>query len=315
MNPRRSPSAYQAGVTVLIYDNPPGFAAKARAVLDRLAGLGANSVGVAFPLFQTNWTATDVHSDPSRTPSLDNLALFVHEAHQRGFTVMLRPLLDEESLHPNGQWRGAIKPSDPAAWFASYTRELTNYARFAQTNHVEILDVGTELVSLQADAGRWLDLTKELRTVYKGQLTYSANWSQPAVAFAQGLDFVGVDAFFPLNAPTNASAAAIAEAWQAWFSPLQDVARKAGKPLVITELGTTSEKDSYQQPWIWSHGTGVNLEAQSHYYVAACQALKPRASGMYWWVFYIDPPDDPANDISFAPEGKPAEAEIGRCYR
>ena len=315
VNPRSSPQAFQAGVTVLVYGNDPAFDSKTRAVLDRLAGLRVNSVSLAFPVFQSNWTASDVHTDAGQTPSLDNIATFSREAHRRGFTVMLRPLLDEQSLQPDGKWRGTISPTNPAAWFASYGAVMSSYARFAQANGVEVVDVATELVSLQGDTGRWTNLITTLRRLYRGQLTYSANWSQPSPGFGRALDFLGVDAFFPLGAPVNASTDQLVRAWSAWLPQLDQLGRTIGRPVLITELGTTSEKGSYQQPWVWSHGTGVSLEAQSRYYAAACQALKSRVTGMYWWDFGLDPLASPGSDIGFVPEGKPAELQIAACFR
>jgi len=315
VKPRDSPDAFQAGVTVLIYGNDPAFAAKTRAVLDRLAGLNVNTVGIAFPLFQGDWRATDVHTDPQKTPSQEYLASFIREAHRRHFTVMMRPLLDEESFHPDGKWRGTISPGDPNAWFAKYGAEIQRYARLAQTNHVEMFDVGTELMSLEADTPHWTALISAVRRDYGGQLTYSANWSQPTPGFGASLDFVGLDAFFPLNAPANADQTQLARAWQTWLAKIDKLGTSTGKPVVITELGTTSEIASYQQPWIWYHQSGVSLPAQARYYAASCAALKSRVRGMYWWDFSLDPPPKPTTDPGFIPAGKPAELEIARCFR
>lgn len=315
LNPRTSTSAFQAGVTVLVYGNDPAFVSKSRAVLDRLAGLGANTVSLAFPLFQSNWTASDVHADAAQTPTLDNMTSFIREAHRRGFTVMLRPLLDEQSLQPDGKWRGTISPKDPGAWFARYGAAIDPYARVAQANQVEIFDIGTELVSMQSDAAHWSSLITAMRRVYRGQVTYSANWTAPSLGFAFSLDFLGVDAFFPLDAPADASADQLLHAWQAWLPQLDQLGKAAGKPVVVTELGTTSEKASYRQPWVWNHGTGVSLEAQTRYYAASCEALRDRVAGIYWWDFGLDPLAAPGQDPGFVPEGKPAEQQIAACFR
>lgn len=311
LRPRTSDAAFQAGATVLVYANYSGFASKTGAVLDRLAGLGINSVGMAFPVFQDNWRSNVVHIDQAKTPSMDNLALFVGQAHRRGFTVMLRPLLDEQSLHPDGKWRGVISPSDPNQWFATYGAVLQQYAVFARANRIEVLDIGTELESMQPDAAHWRGIIASVRQLYSGQLTYSANWSQPSTGFGSALDFIGIDAFFPLDAPSNATVAQLTQAWQPWLPKIQDLGRVVGKPVLVTELGTTPEKNSYQQPWLWSHGTGPNVDDQANYYAASCQALKSQVSGMYWWDFELDPKTaaDP-----YSPEGKPAERQIAACF-
>src|SRR2546421_4671201 len=255
LNRRTSPTAFQAGMNVLVYGNDPEFLRKTKSTLDRLAALGVNTVSFAFPLFQTNWRSADVHADRVHTPSDENIGLFVQEAQRRGFTVMPRPLLDEESLHPDFQWRGSIQPTDPNAWFSSYTATIGHYASLAQANHVEMFDIGTELGSLQPDTAHWRGVIAAVRQLYSGELTYSANWTAPSPAFGSALDFLGVDAFFPLDAPSGASQAQLLRAWQAKLSLIEQAAKAAGKPVVVTEIGTTSENDSFQHPWIWHHAT------------------------------------------------------------
>ena len=224
---------------------------------------------------------------------------------------MLRPLLDEQSLHPDGKWRGVISPGDPNQWFATYGAVLRQYAVFARANRIEVLDIGTELESMQPDAAHWRGIIASVRQLYSGQLTYSANWSQPSTGFGSALDFIGIDAFFPLDAPSNATVAQLTQAWQPWLPKIQDLGRVVGKPVLVTELGTTPEKNSYQQPWLWSHGTGPNVDDQANYYAASCQALKSQVSGMYWWDFELDPTTaaDP-----YSPESKPAERQIAACF-
>src|ERR1700730_3836940 len=46
LHPRTQATDFQAGVTVLVYRNDPDFTHKAQQTLDRLAGLGVNSVGL-----------------------------------------------------------------------------------------------------------------------------------------------------------------------------------------------------------------------------------------------------------------------------
>jgi hypothetical protein len=312
--PRHGILDFQAGVTVLAYGNDPAFGQKARAVLEHLATLGVNSVGLAFPLYQSNWTASDVHADPTQTLTVANATAFTTEAHRRGFTVMLRPLLDEQSFHPDGKWRGLIQPSDPDGWFKTYAAALDPYVRLATAQHVEVFDVGTEFSSLQSDGPRWSRLIASVRRTYRGQVTYSANWQDPVPAFAKALDFLGVDAFYPLGTSSTATADALVTAWQPWLADIRRAAASTGKAVVITELGTTSEVGSYQQPWVWQHGTGVSLEAQAAYYDASCRALKPSVHGMYWWVFSLDAVATPSSDPGYEPEGKPAETQIGKCF-
>ena len=312
--PAPTPFPFEAGVNVLIYGNDPAFAAKANAQLDHLAQLHVNSVAFVFPIYQASWTATTINGDPVSTPSTSNMRAFIRAAHQRHMRVLLRPLLDEVSLHASGKWRGQIAPSNTAAWFASYTSLMMGYAQLGQAENVEIIDIGTELDSLQSSTQQWLNLISSLRSAYRGQLTYSANWAIWYPSFGWALDFLSIDAFFPLAVPVNASQQQLAAAWGQWVARANGFGYTYGKHVVFTELGTTAEVGSFQQPWLWNHNTGISMEAQRLYYAAACQALKGRIGGMYWWEYLLDPVPSPTADPGFDPQGKPADAEIGRCY-
>ena len=309
--------AFQGGVIVYDDGNDPGNLDAAKRLLDHLATLKVNSVALAFPLYQTSWTSTDVHADPAKTPSNDFIAGFIDSAHQRDLAVLLRPLIDDTPLEATGHWRGQLRPTDPGAWFASYKQVLVGYATIAAAHHAEVIDIGTELNSLQGNTGAWTDMITAIRGAYQGKLTYSSNWDVAYPGFASSLDFVSVDAFYPLNAPDNASVAQLVSTWAPWATKLQQVGSGTGKQVVLTELGTTSEVGSYRSPYNWQHGGVVSLEAQRSYYAASCQALKPLVGGMYWWVYYVNYFDKlvPAQDPGYQPAGKPAEQEIANCYR
>jgi len=312
--PAPTPFPFQAGVNVLVYGNDPAFATKANAQLAHLAQLHVNSVAFVFPIYQASWTATTVSADPVSTPSMANIRLFIRAAHQRHMRVLLRPLLDEASLHPAGKWRGQIAPTSTSAWFASYRSLLMGYAQLAQAENVEFIDIGTEFDSLQSSTQQWLNLIASVRGAYHGQLTYSANWAISYPSFGWALDFLSIDAFFPLSVPVNATQQQLVAAWGNWIARANGFASSFSKHVVFTELGTTSEVGSFQQPWIWNHNTGVSMEAQRLYYAAACQALKGRIGGMYWWEYVLDSQPSSATDPGYDPQGKPADLEISRCY-
>jgi hypothetical protein len=273
-----------------------------------------NSVSLTFPFYTSGWQASSVYTDPTETPTNANIALFIQLAHQRHLRVMIRPLMDEADLHPYGKWRGAIAPANVGAWFQSYTTLVVGYAQLAQSQHAEMIDVGTEFDSLQGYSGQWVTLISAVRRVFHGLVTYSANWAIWYPGFGWAVDFVSIDGFFPLSAPSGATPQQIAAAWSAWTGRVSGIGSEFGKPVVFTELGTTSEVASYQQPFIWQHGTGLSLSAQQVYYQGSCQLLRSWISGMYWWEYDLQPLTSPLSDSGYEPQGKPAETAMSRCY-
>ena len=315
LHPRTQATDFQAGVMVLVYGNDPDFGNRARQVLDRLVGLGVNSVGLVFPIYQTTARSTDIHADPARTPSQDRLALFIKEAHKRKFAVMLRPLLDEGSLGVDGNWRGTIGPQPLDSWFQAYESLILSYSRLAQQQRVEILDIGSEFNSLEANGAQWLRIIRLIRSVYGGQLTYSSviHNGYPA-QFSQALDFLSVDAYPALEAPVDATTAQLEQAWSPWSDDLQQNRIASGKPVVISELGTPSRVGSYLTPWTLKIGAPLDLEAQRRYYQASCSALKSATAGLYWWYASLGRSSAPLTDTGYDPTGKPAVHEIALCY-
>jgi hypothetical protein len=315
LRPRTQATDFQAGVMVLVYGNDPDFTHKAQQTLDRLAGLGVNSVGLVFPIYQTTARSTDIHADPARTPSQDRLTIFIQEAHKRGFAVMLRPLLDEGSLGVDGNWRGTIRPQPLDAWFQAYEALILSYARLAQQQRVEILDIGSELNTLEAAGAQWLRIINLIRGVFGGQLTYSSviHNGYPT-QFSQALDFLSVDAYPALEVPVDATTVQLEKAWGPWSDEFQQNRIASGKPLVISEVGTPSRVGSYLTPWTLKPGAPLDLEAQRRYYQASCGALKTTTAGLYWWYTTIGRSPAPLTDTGYDPTGKPAEHEIALCY-
>jgi hypothetical protein len=315
LKPRATQSDFQAGATLVLYGDNGELGSQAAPLLDRLAALGTNSLSIAFPFYQQSWTSSTVEDLAGATPSPVNLARLIRAARDRNFTVMLRPLIDEQSLIAEGQWRGSLRPASIRQWFESYASRLMPYVEVAQQEGAEIVCIGTELVSLEQEKQQWMDLIAKVRSNFRGELTYCANWdSFTRATFWEGLDFVGIDGFFPLNAPTQASVDEMIAAWQPWVRRIQQFQLSIGKPIVMTEVGVTAQRGSHRQPWLWNQGTPTDLDGQARYYRATCDALRSVVSGMYWWAVDLALPSPAAVDVGYNPLAKPAEAELQKCF-
>ena len=313
------PSAFQAGATLLLYGNDARYPTLAPAVLDRLAQDGVNSLAIVIPLYQSSRTANDIHINPIQTPSDEELASIVIDARDRGFSVLLRPVLDEGTLGPLPHWRGDIQPSSPTLWWVAYDSVFLHYATLAASLYVDSLGIGTELSSMESDASAWSALVAHVRTVYSGSLTYSSNWSSPLApsfiaSVVPALAFISVDAYYPLTNLASPTSDQLLAAWRSRVLPdLAQRTQAAHKPVVITELGIIPFDNVFNTPWAWQSSAAYDPLVQSRYYTSACQALKPQVSGLYWWQVGLVRPLAPQG--GFDPLVLPTtESAIKNCY-
>jgi len=325
-----SPIRGQHGITVTAYTDP-AFATKANGFLDHVSALGVNSLNMLVWFQQSTNTSNDPHL-ASYTATPQQMQLLIAGAHQRGMSVMIRPIMDDGNIiaaspltGPNsGQWRGTVLPSDPTTWFNNYYNGIIY--PYASLGGIEAIDIGSELATLADQLpGRWISLISTLRSTFPAaRLTYSStDWiglpgqPQPYPGFATSLDLLGIDAFFRLDNVTNGYL--ISQLVRAWQAPLAKVAQLSGyyhKPIVFTELGLASQCCTLTQPFVYRSGAAPDMLAQARYYAAACQAIRPYHISLYWWDYDgLDPLASPLADNGFSPYGKPAEQEMARCYQ
>jgi sugar phosphate isomerase/epimerase len=251
-----------------------------------------------------------------------DVARAVEMAHARGLHVMLVPHLWVES----GDWRALIDPRTDegwARWADSYARFTRAWALVAETTGVEMFSAGVELRSwvTTARAPRFTRLLHDLRRIYHGVLTYSANWDDVDQAVVLGdLDVIGINAFYPLADAAGATEASMAERARDVRAKVHDLAERWGKPVVFTEIGYTTRTDPALRPWEWpdamSHVT-VDENAQAQAYRALVEPMldEPDFAGFFVWRLYADP-DDTSQEApwGFSPRGKLAEGVVRDAF-
>ena len=284
-------------------------------MLDEIRARGATDVLLVLNAYQSNRFASDIAARPGRSPSESTLVRTLMQVRRAGMRAALMPVVRLQSRGPH-DWRGVIAPADGLdAWFASYRRFVLPLARIAEDAGVERFVVGSELSSLEPYQGRWRSLIAELREHFSRSLTYSANWDRSEdIEFWDVLDEVGLTAYFPLaNDGESPSSDTLAHAWQTPRTQIDALARRVGKPVLITEVGYTSQRSAAQQPWDGSSAAEIDLPLQQRLYRGFCDAfaLTPSVSGFYVWNWFgFGGP----RDEGFTPRGKPAASELARCF-
>ena len=213
-----------------------------------LSQLGVGHIALMVVYYQDDATAKKIYADPKKTINDESLAHAVNMIHALGMKVMLKPhvdLADDEA-------RVNIIPSDE--WFASYKDMILHFARFAAKYNVELLCIGTELSNTTTSRwkDKWLDIINSIRKVYNGPITYAANWDEyDSVSFWNDVDYIGMDAYFPLTKQDNPPLEELVKAWtrnadilEKWLND-----NKLEKPIIFTEIGYDTVIGSNQQPW------------------------------------------------------------------
>jgi hypothetical protein len=157
--------------------------------------------------------------------------------------------------------------------------------------------------------------------VYPGPLTYAANWDDAEQTVIWGeLDYIGVNAFFPLANENGASFGKLLEGGRDVAKRLGALSREWQKPIVLTEFGYTTRPDPAVRPWEWPDSmTNVVVDevAQADAYAALLAPLidEPWLAGAFVWRFYADP-DDVSQEAEwgFSPRGKLAELVLRDAY-
>jgi len=207
-------------------------------LVEEILARGAMDVLVVVNSYQSNRFASDIAPRPGHSPSEATVTRTLSQVKSAGMRAALMPVVRLQTRAPH-DWRGVIAPADGLdAWFESYRRFVLPLARIAEDAGAQRFVVGSELGSLEPYEERWRALISEVRERFSRTLTYSANWDRShAVEFWDALDEVGLTAYFPLASdgePTSADA--LAHAWRTPRAEIDALARRVGKPVLITEI-------------------------------------------------------------------------------
>lgn len=250
--------------------------------------------------------------------TVEGVKQYVEELHNHQIKVMLKP-----QIWVRGEFTGFIKMAHDEDWKIfedSYTDFILTYAKVAQDSKVDIFCIGTELESFIDERPEyWKSLIVEIRKVYKGKLTYAANWNEyDRTPFWDDLDYIGVDAYFPLSASKTPTVEECKAGWQPYKERLRIFSEEYKTPILFTEYGYRSVDYAAKEPWKADRDmVDINFEAQSN----AIQSLYEEvwdedwfAGGFVWKWFHDHERSGGKNDSQFTPQNKPVEEIIRKFY-
>jgi hypothetical protein len=289
--------------------------------LANLAVTGANWIGLIVSQYQDNISSTVIYSNDDTTLTDTELIHVITQAHNLGLKVMLKPHVD--LAHDSTHWRGQIGQgfTDPEwiTWFTSYQGFINHYAQLAQSYGVELFCVGTELSASQVKADNWRAVVTGVRSYYSGPLTYAANHGDETydkMTWWDAVDYIGVDAYYPLTSECDPTVVELKAAWQPHVSALNTLASTWSKSIIFTEIGYRSLDCTNIHPWDWQITGTIDLQEQADAYQAAFESLytQPWFAGIYWWAWETDPFQGGPCDDGYTPYDKPAENVLRSWY-
>lgn len=303
-----------------------GYGSKAfEETLDELVRMHVNWVSLT--VFGRVWDLKSSGVEPSfeapQSEARANLRQAIFQAKRRGLKVFLVPHLWVESR----AWRAEMNPGSDAAWERwqeSYQNFVVGWAQLAEEEGVDLFAAGVELRSW-VTAGRASSFRKVLRAirgVYRGSVTYAANWDDvDDTLILDELDVIGINAFYQLHWEDDASFTQLLAGGQRVAEQVLALKTRYHRPIIFTEFGYTARKNTAIRPWLWPEELGelsIDQVAQSEAYAALLSAL-PKLTGFYGtftWRMYADISDlSQEPDWGFSPWGKKAATVLSDAYQ
>lgn len=294
-------------------------------LLDYLARMGVNWISITpfGRIWSLDSTRILMDFEAPYEQNREDIKRFIKLAHARGLKVMLIPHLWVE----RGGWRGEIDPGSEERWevyLKNYREFVLAWARDAAEAGADAFSIGVECKSF---SGRfpafWAELIGTIRGFYPGLLTYSANWDEiDGVGFWELLDYVGINAFYPLARSKEAATDEDYERGAArWAKRLREFAERVEKPILFVEVGYTTRSFAGVDPWTWPEDLrGVTIDeaeqARALRIIIATFMRERYFAGYFVWRAYASL-DDVSQEAQwgFNPLHKEAEETLRVLYK
>lgn len=244
----------------------------------------------------------------------------VEEAKRQKLRVMLKP-----QVYIPGGWTGDVSFDSEEKWErweASYKEYILDFACLAGENGIEMFCIGTEFDRTTASRKKfWFDLVAEVRKIYHGYITYSANWdSFDKVTLWPSLDVIGISGYFPLDDKESPEVRGLVEKWKPVAVKLDNFSRKMNKKILFSEYGYMSVDGCAGKVWEVEKNRdvlNVNHAAQSNSYDALWSSLHSKefwAGGFTWKWFPEGMGHEGYPEKDYTPQGKPAEKILEKWF-
>ncbi len=242
----------------------------------------------------------------------------VRAAHRKGLRVCLKPQL----WVSRGEFTGKINFDSDTDWKVfetSYCNFLLPFLKIAEERKIALFCIGTELgKTVENKPEIWKNIIAFTKKHFNGKLTYAENWDcYAAFPYWSELDYIGVDAYFPLAKSKNPSLRILKKGWGKPLFDLKACSEKWGKPILFTEYGYRSSDWACSKPWEHENELNFNPNLQALAYEALFARVwnqKWFAGGFAWKWFPFNKQSLGEDETEYSPQGKKAEGVLKEFY-
>lgn len=315
MRPVSNDGQYR-GLAIQLHGGP-GVYEHYNKLIPEIAGLGADTVMFVVHGWQTHAGSLDLHVDPYRSASDQDLGRLLDLAAVHGMRRILMPVILLKAPR-SGEWRGKIVPPghDWDAWFKRYQQFIGKYARVAEKHHVELLMVGSELIKTEPHTEKWRETIASVRETYSGSLGYSANWDHyqtTKIGFWDDLDIVGMTSYYKLAKHPNPKIEEIDRNWSKIKKEILAFQREVDRPIIFTEVGWCSQEGAAREGWNYFANEVATTAGQKEQAILYESFMKtwthePAVKGIIWWEWGSS--EGGPGDYGYTPKGKLAETYL-----
>ncbi|GAB3537958.1 hypothetical protein GCM10027403_23240 [Arthrobacter tecti] len=273
--------------------------------------LNLNWVAVSFAVLQDTAQSTEIPFKDEPTVTDEEVRWAIRAAKAEGYSVCLKPVVN----CADGTWRAFIgffdedTPGEPTwgQWFESYTRFMLHYARVAEEEGCEMLCIGCEMVQSDKREHEWRALIAEVRSVYRGSITYNCDkYQEGRVRWWDAVDVISSSGYYPELE------------WDAQLDRIEQVVEQEGKPFFFMEAGCPSRTGSAAKPNDWSLPGEPSESEQARWYRAmfdACSGREWVRGIMLWdWPPNLYPVTESNLNDDYCVFGKEAAAVVGEYF-
>jgi len=249
---------------------------------------------------------------------LDGAQEYIQSMHKQGLSVMLKPQI----WVGRGVFTGFIEMNSTEDWELferNYKDYILAFAQMAEEENVEMMCIGTELNRFAVQRSDfWKGLISDIKHVYSGKLTYAENWDCfDRISFWGQLDYIGIDAYFPLAKGNSPTLTQLIEGWKIHESRMDSVSEVLGKQLLFTEYGYRSTVNCAEKPWDYSESAEINHESQVNALKSLYEVMwhKPTFAGGFLWKWFPDHANAGGEENGmFTVQNKKAERLVKEVY-